>query len=93
MAITPQKGDLVFWWNSTEGHQANIGQRVKTVDEAVLLRAFALKYDEYVHEYFYNNPEYVSAGGLKIFNGEELVDWVGDDGETFDEYAARKEAA
>lgn len=88
MGTSQQEGDLVFWWNSTEGHQADIGQRVNSVEEAVLLRQFALKYDEYVHEYYYNNGLYVSAGGLKVFDGTELVDWVGENGETFDEFVA-----
>ena len=83
------EGSLRVWWVPQLPMKA-FEVSVPTIEEASRLLDTLAAYDAFQFE---NNvkPDYCNTGGLQVHEDGEWVDWMGPDGEDFDEY--RRELA
>ena len=75
----PQEGDLQIWWIPQIPLKA-FEVPVKTVEEAKLLMDVLAAYDFFQYKNKIK-PDYSNAGGLKVFENGDWVEWANKDGE------------
>lgn len=76
------KGDLQVWWiPQIPGKAFEVS--VKDLEQAALIVDTLARYDAFQFEQNVK-PDYSNAGGLRVFDGEEWIDWYSEDGEDFD---------
>lgn len=78
----PKEGDLRVWW-IPQIPMKPFTVHVETLAEAKLLLTTLADYDKFQFENQVK-PDYSNAGGLKVFEEGEWVDWCSDDGEDID---------
>lgn len=86
----PTKGDLRVWWSCNFGSDP-FTFPVASLETAAAMLNMLAKYDYYVHETVYLNPEFNNAGGLQVFDGVSWDEWEDEYGNDFNTWAlARK---
>ena len=86
-----KQGDLKVWW-SCDFTLPPFEHPVASFDEAVKILNVLAKYDFYVHEQVYLNPEFTNACGLFVFDGTNWVEWEGEDGKDINAWARERRA-
>lgn len=76
MALT---GDLKVWWIPQVPMKA-FEVHVDNIDEAVLLLETLAAYDTFQYENKIK-PDYSNVGGLVVYENDEWVDWLTDEGD------------
>lgn len=85
----PKEGDLVVWWIPQVPMKA-FEVPVKNIDEAKLLMDVLAAYDFF--QYKMNvKPDYSNAGGLKVFENGEWLEWENEDCEDIKEICRKEE--
>jgi len=75
----PQEGDLQVWWIPQIPFKA-FEVPVKNIEEAKLLMDVLATYDFFQYKNKIK-PDYSNAGGLKVFEKGEWLEWANDDGD------------
>lgn len=76
MALT---GDLKVWWIPQVPMKA-FEVHVDNIDEAILILETLASYDTFQYENKIK-PDYSNVGGLVVYENDEWVDWLTDDGD------------
>lgn len=87
----PQEGDLQVWW-IPQVPMKSFEVPVKTVEEAKLLMDVLAAYDFFQYKNKIK-PDYANAGGLKVYENGEWLEWVNGDGEDICMFSKREEAS
>lgn len=86
----PKEGDLVVYWIPQVPMKA-FEVPVKNIDEAKLLMDVLAAYDFFQYK-MRVKPDYSNAGGLKVFENGEWIEWENGEGESICEMCRKEDA-